>query len=626
MNKILPFILIILIGCNSNPLCKTVLYKDVVAHYSEEDKNSEKLKATKYLIEHMGNKYSLFDTRIDESLNMVYDSLKTFGMVENGHITIERKQRIELLQSHAPHRHKLNRTKDINCITAADLIRHVDITYAAWLDLSKTSGADFSDYCSYILPYRVRNEKYEPSLVKLLHEGNKEFVDSVKSADSVVQFISQYVKSIDCQMSLSLGHDYPYTFSPLQIDRLRMSPRCDDNVAYLVLLFRSLGIPAACDFLPQWGNHHYSGHSWLSVKWQGTWYAFDAFDGSQLKSMYKYESIPKVYRKSYSVKNLFNSEDVTEEYQDIVDLNVKLMSIEGCDDFFPAIALFNSNMGFKVVDVGKKHWYGGYEFKNLGRRVVYFAGGINNGKFIPMSYPIFIDSCGYRHNMDCNCSKLKKYTFLRKFPLTASRRNREKLDWCRSLSGSRFEGSNNDFKTRDTLLVLSNYNSYKEEIYKINSGKKYKYIRYCCGKNDQIASINYVGKDGIPLKGKIIHKSWGGGNKEALFDNDILTWKWVGNKKYHIYICTEFPEPVDISSISVLARNDGNQIIVGDRYELFYFNKSWQSIGRKKAIRQSITFENVPSNGYYWLRNLSEGTEEIPFMMKKHDVQYWAGE
>lgn len=60
--------------------------------------------------------------------------------------------------------------------------------------------------------------------------------------------------------------------------------------------------------------------------------------------------------------------------------------------------------------------------------------------------------------------------------------------------------------------------------------------------------------------------------------------------------------------------NADNGIKSGNLYELYYWNNGWQSCGRQVAEYEYLKFENVPANKLYWLKNHTEGKEEMPFI------------
>lgn len=78
-------------------------------------------------------------------------------------------------------------------------------------------------------------------------------------------------------------------------------------------------------------------------------------------------------------------------------------------------------------------------------------------------------------------------------------------------------------------------------------------------------------------------------------------------------ITLDFGVPVQIEAIRYAPRNANNMIVIGDKYALYYYDKGWKHIGAQVATANYLTFENVPANHIYWLSNLSNGNEELPF-------------
>lgn len=77
-----------------------------------------------------------------------------------------------------------------------------------------------------------------------------------------------------------------------------------------------------------------------------------------------------------------------------------------------------------------------------------------------------------------------------------------------------------------------------------------------------------------------------------------------------------------IGGIQIIMRNDGNQIIPGHRYELFYYNGKWISLGRKKATHTYVDFSDIPCNALLLLKCLTSGKEVRIFMYEK-GKQLW---
>src|SRR5690606_18967198 len=97
------------------------------------------------------------------------------------------------------------------------------------------------------------------------------------------------------------------------------------EVTYFVHLFRALGISSSDDFVDHWGNHHSLGHNWLRLKFGNEIY----YESPDVEETYKYESIPKVFRRTFST-NLINDTphlyvDVISDYKETVDVEVPIL-------------------------------------------------------------------------------------------------------------------------------------------------------------------------------------------------------------------------------------------------------------------------------------------------------------
>lgn len=98
-----------------------------------------------------------------------------------------------------------------------------------------------------------------------------------------------------------------------------------------------------------------------------------------------------------------------------------------------------------------------------------------------------------------------------------------------------------------------------------------------------------------------------GKNPWSAFDGDMESF--AGGR----LVGMEFSKPVCITHIRFAPRNANNMIVRGNRYELMYFDNKWKSAGIQLAKYNYLIFKNVPSNTIYWLKNLSNGKEELPF-------------
>ena len=60
--------------------------------------------------------------------------------------------------------------------------------------------------------------------------------------------------------------------------------------------------------------------------------------------------------------------------------------------------------------------------------------------------------------------------------------------------------------------------------------------------------------------------------------------------------------------------DDSNRIFPGQRYELFYWDGKWKSLGQQVAQHDYLEYRHVPKGALLWLRNLDEGVQERIFI------------
>ncbi len=147
---------LLLSGENRNQL------EQVITHYSQSEKDSLHLKAALFLIENMPGHYeasSPFLTAYQKSMDSLYPNMSS--MIKSAIYSIP----IEKSYS----KRKQTKKEDIKNITASYLINHVDNAIAMWQTCPWLTNCSFSDFCEYLLPYRITNEPLiQPDSTKYL--------------------------------------------------------------------------------------------------------------------------------------------------------------------------------------------------------------------------------------------------------------------------------------------------------------------------------------------------------------------------------------------------------------------------------------------------------------------------
>ena len=101
--------------------------------------------------------------------------------------------------------------------------------------------------------------------------------------------------------------------------------------------------------------------------------------------------------------------------------------------------------------------------------------------------------------------------------------------------------------------------------------------------------------------------------KNYEYDNKFTT---ANNSQDCILIKFEVPKIVEGVRFSPI--NADNRIKRNHTYQLFVWTKEgWKLLGQKRAKYEFIVFENVPKNQLYWIKDIYEGKEEMPFIIQE---------
>jgi hypothetical protein len=81
-------------------------------------------------------------------------------------------------------------------------------------------------------------------------------------------------------------------------------------------------------------------------------------------------------------------------------------------------------------------------------------------------------------------------------------------------------------------------------------------------------------------------------------------------KKERIVIKHKYPE------------DKSNDIIANETYELYYWKDEWVSLGKQKAIVDSLVYSNVPQGALLMVKNVAKGKQERIFTYKNKQI-WW---
>lgn len=450
--------------------------------------------------------------------------------------------------------------------------------------------------------------------------------------------ISEAMRVLDITHSFEYYiHNCPFLSKGSSLFKAK-SGKCADETAYSVLLCRYLGIPAAYDFTPHWGNRSGS-HSWcVLIDENGKTVPFYTgnMPGDTAHYFYSYNK-PKVFRYRYQlnekiisdlkteqqIPSLFDNPrytDVTDEYYTTTDVTREVPE-KYKDKSIAYICVFD-NRNWVPVFYGKIK-RGKVQFKSMGRAIVYMAGVYEKDHIVPFGNPFIITKQGKVKEIKPDKSKTITLELLRKYPFMGAQ------DFFNSrMDGGQFQGANiadfSDYVTLHTHRGITNGNWYTIPI---NNNTSFRYLRYIGAKGSfcNINELEFYDQKGNKATGTIIGtegESWC--PKENVFDGDILTGfggispdgNWVGLK---------LDQPTQLSQIRYIGRNDGNGIERGHKYELYCWDQAgqWKKIGHQTAADNILYFDKIESKGLYLLRDITKGVEERIFTYENGKQIWW---
>ncbi len=588
----------------------------VINHYKKNDK--EKLEAAYYLISNMPGHYSIggqdvFDPAFEQIMPVVRENGITRKTGELFSNLIDSIQQVD--------KPLFTTYYDINTITKDILINNIDLAFKAYYSIPEDLRCDKPTFMRFILPYRNSNVPLEPFLRCYFFEKYYWIFERMVYYGSLERAVCDLLDSMNIRVNNSFK--YPFVMPLTKTYKLGFCNGCSSMVNFTVYIFRSLGIPAANDYTPQFGNGTGSGHEWFVILTNEKEYAIDIPEKKMLDFLYKFEAIPKIYRKHFEINydNLFNrfSLDVTENYRITSVLQVPTKNPV-------SLSVFDRSIGWIPVDSARKGKSGSF-FQNIGRDIIYaIIEHTINGKVL-FDNPFYLNNKGeFIPLLPDHSNKITAY-ITRKYP-PYTLRTMYKLIWINSINGAILSASNEpDFSNATCFIEINNFSSFNKQIIKTNNKNKYRYYRLTSSDSSRIhiscfelikdnekidtdLEVTYTAKN-IVSKTSAAH----------LKDDNPLTF--VNNNYFNATY--SFSNPINISEFQIQVRNDNNNVRPGCLYELMYWDNGWTSAGIKIADDTLLIYEDLPSGTFFWLRNHTEGREEQVFLLDSDGYQYWPG-
>ncbi len=185
---------------------------------------------------------------------------------------------------------------DIQNIESTFLINHIDKTFQLWKHSKWARWLNFSQFCEYLLPYRVSSEPLE-DWISYLSTNYSKCVDSTMTTQEALIALNDTLKN-------KLAYDsrwllYPASMQVQEMDSLGKG-NCSHLANFATKVLRALGIPSVNDYTPAWSSY-YSGHEWNAlITPKGTVPFGIIYDMPEKFKLPR--KTAKIYRKSFAIQ------------------------------------------------------------------------------------------------------------------------------------------------------------------------------------------------------------------------------------------------------------------------------------------------------------------------------------
>lgn len=599
----------------------------VIEHY-KNDSDTLKWKAAMFLLENMYDHYSVKSEAIDEFVDRLHRS-DTVVKVP----TMNDWWRNELQKKDRP-----VPVYDAQVLSADFLIHEIDMAFEIWRHSRWHKEISFESFCQYVLPYRFEHEQLIEGWRDTLYRQYSPVIAEAKTMQEAFALIYRTT-----QKQLTRGSNaFPYIPNVLDM-RKQFKASCMQHSVYLASVLRAVGLPVIIDQITGWANYSKNGHAWVAlVTPEGTYTILEEDSVPQMNRVisssffpikhtleedYPYpadftKKVSKIYRLTF--QNQANDKQNTAAPAFVSNNHFKDVSAEygrnrTIEVLSPKVAdyacLCTFFTGADWIPVWNGAWKEGkYLFDNMGDSVVYLPVYRLDDKWIPLDVP-FLSVNGQPIRLSPNKKRTQRIVLTRKYPLIGTFMER----WA-GIRGACFEGSNDpDFRQKEVLHTIIRTPLFRNEII-LKGNKAFRYIRYMSPKTyDYPMAEMEIWSGSSRLKGKPFIVN--GKNADLCFDDDTFTFPDGIGIGYKIGI--DLGEPKVCSRIVYYPKNDGNFIIPGHEYELFYYDKGWISLGKQQATDWKVIYDGVPTNALFVLKDRTKGDEERIFTYEDNKQIWW---
>lgn len=282
-------------------------------------------------------------------------------------------------------------------------------------------------------------------------------------------------------------------------------------------------------------------------------------------------------------------------------------------------------------------------FKNVVYNVLYFPVYLKGDSIIPFASPFYITSPDTLYTSTTLVSvspeqpgKRGQLLLQRKYPEKAYLKYRASL-----MVGGRFEAANQeDFKDSVLLGTIKTTPIPNLQELTPETCRPFRYYRYVAPDSFPTSNMGllefltdeYTPEDSLQPATALPVYSPGEINRDGTekryckLQADTSKYRYLRyysaynpNMQYSSYGKIDLmplKRSMKVKKIRYAPANAENHIVVGHSYQLMYWDNGWKNAGTRLARYNFLQFDNVPLDRIYWLRDLTAGKEEHPFLYK----------
>ena len=402
-----------------------------VIRYFGKEKDTEKLKAAYFLI---GSMNYLYHTEGKGWYEYQKNFYKMDSLIRSGNGIFNHSW--DSLQKIFPEQNITNQhILDAKSLKAELLIDHINSAFKA-RNYTWAKSLSFSDFCEYVLPYKLLNEKPE-AWMSTVQRKYAPFVKQWNKTSDPLIICKQINKDLKQLFYINARFACSVDLGYTDLIKTRTG-RCAHATQLTAYTMRALGLPVVMDFTPHWGNKNFS-HQWNALLINGKTYHFVGSESDpgndkimftrsywikrRRAKVFRYtfsvqknslalqvenpDSIPKEFRNPYM-------KDVTEDYVPVKDIRLKLNNkIKKAE--FAYICVF-SDQKWQPVHWGKINWFNLVTFSKMERGVVYMPAYYSRGELVPAGPAFLLETSGNIRYMTTDTQQLENIIAKKKYP------------------------------------------------------------------------------------------------------------------------------------------------------------------------------------------------------------------